>query len=92
VFIQHFWRRDFSCFVKNVYLCGMFTIQRHQFETAPKAWEIWQNHTAEERLIALERLRQLAYTLANNGKPLPDYDTLRSDFQRFFKITKRKAS
>lgn len=70
----------------------MLTIQRHRFETAPKAWEMWKNHTATERLIALEQLRQLAYTLANNGNPLPDYDTLRANFQRFFVIIKRKPS
>lgn len=44
----------------------------------------------QERLAALQRLREMLFTIANQGKPLPDYETLRANFREFFKITKRR--
>jgi len=62
----------------------MLTVKRYSYDNAPKTWEEWQNTTPKERLFALQRLRRLAFVLANQGNPLPDCETLRTHFREFF--------
>ncbi len=44
------------------------TINRYTFENQPKGGELWKNTTPKERLVALEKLRQIHFNLATLGK------------------------
>ncbi len=44
-----------------------YKIERIAFTEKSRAWELWKDKTPAERLIALQKLRKITFSLKNEG-------------------------
>jgi hypothetical protein len=65
-------------------------IRRIQFGEELKPYLYWLTKTPQERIAALELLRQQIYLFYNNGQNKQQHP--RTELQRVFKIVKRQSS